>query len=105
MTTHFRLGDAVPDDAVWDACAEIGVRLSNVVHRTSAHPAQSIFVTRDRQTMLHLVDDGAGGRAVIFRGQRAEETAAAFAKALGATSDAAPTSASAETPSSAAEAR
>ncbi|MFO0588978.1 MAG: hypothetical protein U0441_15620 [Polyangiaceae bacterium] len=85
MTTTFRLGDAVPADAVWDACAEIGVRLSNVVPRTSAHPAQSIFVTRDRQTLLHLVEESSGGRAVIVRGLHAEETASAFAKALGAT--------------------
>ena len=84
MTTHFRLGDAVPDDAVWDACAELGMRLSNVVVRSAAHPAQSIFVAADRLTMLHLVADEASGRAVIVRGPRAEEMASAFAKALGA---------------------
>lgn len=84
MTTQFRLGDAVPGDAVWDACAELGLRLSNVVPRTATHPAQSIFVTADRQTMLHLIEDEAAGRAVILRGTREQETAAAFAKALGA---------------------
>lgn len=77
----------MPGDAVWDACAELGLRLSNVVPRTATHPAQSIFVTADRQTMLHLIEDEAAGRAVILRGTREEETAAAFAKALGAGGD------------------
>ena len=74
----------MPGDAVWDACAELGLRLSNVVPRAAAHPAQSIFVTADRQTMVHLIEDEAAGRAVIFRGAREAETAAAFAAALGA---------------------
>lgn len=84
MTTHFRLGDAVPDDAVWDACADLGLRLTNVVARSNAHPAQSVFVAPDRVTMLHLIADEIAGRAVILRGPRAEDVALSFAKALGA---------------------
>lgn len=84
MSTQFRLGDAVPRDAVEDACADLGLRLSNVVPRTAAHPAQIIFVSADRRTFLHLVEDEAAGRAVVVRGERAEETAASFLRAVGA---------------------
>jgi len=82
MTTQFRLGDGVPRDAVWDVCGEIGFRLSNVVPRSAEHPAQAILVSPDRQTMLHLIDDEAAGRAVIFNGPRAAELSAAFQRAL-----------------------
>lgn len=74
MTTQFRLGDGVPRDAVEDACAELGFRLSNVVARSASHPAQAIFVSPDRLTLLHLFDDEIAGRAVVLRGERAEET-------------------------------
>ena len=84
MATQFRLGDGVPRDAAWEACAEIGLRLSNVVERSASHPAQAIFVSADRQTLLHLIDDEAAGRAVILRGARAEEIATGFVRALGA---------------------
>lgn len=83
MNTTFRLGDAVPRDAVEGACAELGLRLSNVVARAAAHPAQLIFTSPDRQTMLHLIEDEAAGRAVIVRGARAEETASGFLRAIG----------------------
>lgn len=83
MSTQFRLGDGVPRDAVEDACAELGLRLANVVARSAAHPAQLIFATSDRQTFLHLVEDEAAGRAVIVRGAAAEPTAAAFLRAIG----------------------
>jgi hypothetical protein len=83
MTTQLRLGDAVPQDAVWDACADIGFRLSNMVPRAAAHPAQAIFVSPDRQTLLHLIEDEAAGRIVVLRGARAEEATRAFAAALG----------------------
>ncbi len=79
MTTQFRLGEKVPRDAVWQACEALGLRLANVVPRSPSHPAQSIFVSRDRQTTLHLIEDEAAGRAVIFRGERAESAAEAFA--------------------------
>lgn len=82
MTTQFRLGDGVPRDAVEDACNELGFRLSNVVAHTAAHPAQSIFVSRDRLTMLHLIEDEAAGRAIILRGARAEELTAEMLRAL-----------------------
>ena len=78
MTTQFRLGDKVPDDAVWGACEALGLRLANVAPRSASHPAQSIFVSRDRQTMLHLLEDASAGRAVVFRGERAEAAAQAF---------------------------
>ena len=84
MSTQLRLGDAVPRDAVEDACVDLGFRLSNVVPRTAAHPAQIIFVSADRRTLLHLVEDEAAGRAVVVRGERAEETAASFLRAVGA---------------------
>ena len=84
MSTQFRLGDGVPRDAVWEVCADIGFRLSNVVPRAASHPAQAIFVSPDRLTMLHLIDDDATGRAVILRGPRAEEITAEFLRALGA---------------------
>jgi hypothetical protein len=73
MTTQFRLGDGVPRDAVEDACAELGFRLSNVVPRSASHPAQAIFVSTDRRTYLHLFDEGEG-RAIVLRGDNAEET-------------------------------
>jgi hypothetical protein len=73
MTTQFRLGDGVPRDAVEDACAELGFRLSNVVPRSASHPAQAIFVSPDRLTILHLFDDEVAGRAIVVRGARAEE--------------------------------
>lgn len=82
MTTQFRLGDGVSRDAVEDACGELGFRLSNVVPRSPAHPAQAIFVSPDRLTMLHLIEDDAAGRAVILRGARAEELTAEVLRAL-----------------------
>jgi hypothetical protein len=83
MSTQFRLGDAVPRDAVEDACEELGLRLANVVARAAAHPAQLIFTSEDRQTFLHLIEDETAGRAVIVRGAAAEQFASAFLRAIG----------------------
>jgi hypothetical protein len=54
-----------------------------MVPRAAAHPAQAIFVSPDRQTLLHLIEDEAAGRIVILRGARADEVAQEFARALG----------------------
>lgn len=83
MTTQFRLGDGVPRDAVEDVCEGLGLRLSNVVPRSTSHPAQAIFVSPDRQTLLHVIDDDAAGRAIIVRGPRAEELSSELLRALG----------------------
>ncbi|MEZ4294388.1 MAG: hypothetical protein R3B70_05395 [Polyangiaceae bacterium] len=81
-TTQFRLGDAVPRDAVEDACAELGLRLSNVVPQTATHPAQAIYVTPDRRTLLHLLEDEAQGRAVVTRGEGAEQLTSSILRLL-----------------------
>jgi hypothetical protein len=83
MTTQLRLGDGVSRDAVWDVCADIGFRLSNAVPRAEAHPAQAIFVSPDRRTLLHLVEDEAAGRLLILRGEREKEVALEISRALG----------------------
>lgn len=82
MTTQFRIGEGVPRDAVEDVCGELGLRLANVVARTDAHPAQAIYVTADRLTLLHLVDDPAAGRAAVLRGAAAEALTSRMLRAL-----------------------
>jgi hypothetical protein len=82
MTTQFRLGDGVSRDAIEDACGELGFRLSNVVARAAIHPAQAIFLSADRLTLLHLIEDEVAGRAVVLRGANAEELTAKMLRAL-----------------------
>lgn len=104
MATQFRIGDSVPRDAVEDACGELGFRLSNVVARTDSHPAQSIYATPDRLTLLHLVDDAAAGRAAVLRGARAEELTSRLLRALaGATAPREPDAAAGSSGSGAGE--
>lgn len=104
MTTHFRLGEGVPRDAIEDLCRELGFRLANVVARAPHHPAQSIFVTPDRRTTLHLLEDEAQGRAVVLQGARAEELVSRMLRSLaGAPAPGRPASAPAAAPSGAAE--
>lgn len=83
MTTQFRLGEAVSRDVVEAACADLGLRLSNVVPKTESHPAQWIFVTRDKTTMVHLMEDPSFGKAFVVRGERETELSQALLRELG----------------------
>ncbi len=68
-----KLGDNIARDDVELAILSIGYRLSNIVPQTLAHPAQSIFVSKDKQTLLHLLFEVPKERAVIARGVSAEQ--------------------------------
>ncbi|MBK8253636.1 MAG: hypothetical protein IPK82_13335 [Polyangiaceae bacterium] len=83
MTAQFRLGEAVSRDVVEAACADLGLRLSNVVPKTETHPAQWIFVTRDKVTMVHLMEDPGFGKALVVRGERESELSQALLAELG----------------------
>lgn len=90
MNTQFRLGDGVSRESVEDACSELGLRLANVTQRSESHPAQMIYVAPDKRTWLHFIEDEAAGRAIVLRGDRAEELASRMLKALTGRPQAAP---------------
>lgn len=51
------LHESVERDDIDDAMQRHGWRLANVAAASATQPAQIIFVTRDRGTMLHFVED------------------------------------------------
>ena len=69
---------ALPDDtsrdAVDDAALATGLALINILPRTDTYPAQVIYFTPDRRALIHFVDAGPGGMALVVR---AEEDAGA----------------------------
>jgi hypothetical protein len=52
------LPDATSRDDLDDTAASLGFLLVNIVPRTESYPAQVIYLTPDRQALVHLVDAG-----------------------------------------------
>lgn len=52
------LTDRVSRDDIDDAMVRCGCRLTNVYPGSATHPGQVVFATRDRQSLLYLVEDG-----------------------------------------------
>lgn len=52
------LADQVSRDDIDDAMVRCGCRLTNVYSGSATHPGQVVFATRDRQSLLYLVEDG-----------------------------------------------
>ena len=82
------LADDTPRDAVDDAASRTGLFLVNILPRTDAYPAQTVYFTPDRRALVYFVDAGPGARALLVRTEgdpAAEERwAAALRGALGA---------------------
>ncbi len=74
---------ATPRDAVDDTAASLGFLLVNIVPRTDTYPAQVIYLTPDRQALVHLVDEGAkGSLSWVVRAEGGEGIEERWASAL-----------------------
>jgi hypothetical protein len=77
------LPDATPRDTIDDTAAALGLLLLNILPRTAEYPAQLIYLTPDRQALVHLVDEGAGGAlAWMIRAEAGADVEARWAEAL-----------------------
>jgi len=70
------LREATTRDDLDDVTREAGLLLLNIVPATATHPAQIIYTTRDRQSLIHLIDDARLG-VLYFALHGAEEDAIA----------------------------
>ncbi len=71
------LAESVTVDDLDDLALKVGLVLMNIVPAGDNHPAQTIYRTRDRQALVHVIDDArAASLIVVVQGLDAAETAA-----------------------------
>jgi hypothetical protein len=72
------LAERVTSDDLDDLAARAGFLLLNLVPAADTHPAQAIYRTRDRQALVHVIDDArAASLIVVVQGPGEVEVAAA----------------------------
>ncbi len=71
------LAESVTVDELDDLALGVGLVMMNIVPAADNHPAQTIYRTRDRQALVHVIDDArAASLLVIVQGPDEAETAA-----------------------------
>ena len=80
---HVTLAETVTRDDLDDAAVSAGWLLLNIVPKTAAFPAQVIWATADRRTMIHIIDDPSlASIAVVLQGAGEEAAAAVIREKL-----------------------
>lgn len=71
------LAESVTVDDLDDLALGVGLLMMNILPAGDAHPAQTIYRTRDRQALVHVIDDArAASLLVIVQGPDEADTAA-----------------------------
>jgi hypothetical protein len=78
---RLELPETVTRDQLDDASLEAGLRLLDIVPASPTHPAQHIYLGPDRQSLLHLLEDGRSGALSFVLQGPAEEALAQMLRA------------------------
>ncbi|MEP7121353.1 MAG: hypothetical protein ABJE95_10605 [Byssovorax sp.] len=75
------LAESVTVDDLDDLARQLGLVMMNIIPASDAHPAQTIYRTRNRTDLVHVIDDPrAASLIIVVQGLDAAETAALLRK-------------------------